>query len=102
LLTLARDRDACGRRKNLRERLQQFNVAPLDTCPTSHHVHLLVDAWERSEFSGFMRAVAGEFGWAYNHRKRQGKAYRGDNAASATRRGRPDEAPNRRLVQTKT
>jgi len=77
LLKFARDRDAY--RKKLRDRLQRFDVALLDYCLTSNHVHLLVDAQERSEVSGFMRAVAGEFGRAYNHRKRRSNAYWGDN-----------------------
>lgn len=77
LLRFARDRDAY--RKKLRERLQQFDVALLDYCLTSNHVHLLVDAQERSQVSGLMRTVAGEFGRAYNQRKRRSNAYWGDN-----------------------
>jgi REP element-mobilizing transposase RayT len=33
----------------------------LDYCVTCNHVHLLVDAAERDQLSGFMREVEGEF-----------------------------------------
>src|SRR5437867_888221 len=58
LLKFARDRDAY--RAKAREHLQQFDVSVLDYCVTSNHVHLLVDASERLEVSGFMREVASE------------------------------------------
>jgi len=77
LLKFARDRDAY--RAKLREHLHQFDMALLDYCLTSNHVHLLVDAEERLEVSGFMRAVAGEFARAYNQRKGRRNAYWGDN-----------------------
>jgi putative transposase len=63
----------------LREHLQQFDVSLLDYCLTRNHVHLLMDASERSEVSGFMREVAGEFAQAYNRRKARINAYWGDN-----------------------
>ena len=59
LLKFARDRDAY--RAKVREHSRQFNVSVLDYCVTSNHVHLLVDAPERSLVSGLMREVAGEF-----------------------------------------
>jgi putative transposase len=51
----------------------------LDFCVTSNHVHLLVDASERSEVSGFIRDVASEFARAYNRRKGRSNAFWGDN-----------------------
>jgi putative transposase len=77
LLKFARDRDAY--REKLREQLQEYEVSLLDYCLTSNHVHLLVDAAERQAVSGFMRQVAGEFGRAYNRRKRRMNAFWGDN-----------------------
>src|SRR6266699_5847073 len=56
LLKFARDRDAY--RAKVREHVQQFDLAVLDYCLTSNHVHLLVDAPERLAVSGFMRDVA--------------------------------------------
>ncbi len=67
LLKFALDRQAY--RAKLRERLPEFNVALLDYCITSNHVHLLLDAEERMQISGLMRTVAGEFARAYNRRK---------------------------------
>ena len=52
----------------MREHLRQFDISVLDYCVTSNHVHLLVDATERLEVSGFMREVASEFARAYNQR----------------------------------
>jgi len=77
LLKFARDRDAY--RAKLREYLRQFDVALLDYCLTSNHVHLLVDGQERVEVGGLMRTVAGEFARAYNQRKGRMNAYWGDN-----------------------
>jgi hypothetical protein len=42
-------------------------------------VHLLMDAEERSEVSGFMQEAAGEFAREYNRRKRRMNAFLGDN-----------------------
>ena len=77
LLKFARDRDAY--RDKLRETLHQFEVSLLDYCLTSNHVHLLIDAPARSEVSGLMQKVAGEFARAYNHRKGRTNAFWGDN-----------------------
>jgi len=77
LLKFARDRDAY--RAKAREHLRQFDVSVLDYCVTSNHVHLLVDASERLEVSGFMREVASEFARAYNQRKERANAFWGDN-----------------------
>jgi putative transposase len=77
LLKFARDRDAY--RAKLREHLAEFEVFLLDYCLTSNHVHLLMDAAEREQVSGFMREVAGEFARAYNQRKSRSNAYWGDN-----------------------
>jgi putative transposase len=77
LLKFARDRDAY--RAKLREHLPQFDVALLDYCLTSNHVHLLVDAAERAAISELMQSVAGEFGRAYNQRKDRANAYWGDH-----------------------
>ncbi len=77
LLKFARDRDAY--RSLLREHLRQFDVALLDYCITSNHVHLLLDACEREAISGLMREVAGEFSRYYNRRKERRNAFWGDN-----------------------
>jgi REP-associated tyrosine transposase len=57
----------------------QFEVALLDYCLRSNHVHLSVDAEEKEEVEGLMREVAGEFGKAYNTRKGRSGGYWGDN-----------------------
>jgi REP element-mobilizing transposase RayT len=77
LLKFARDRDAY--RAKVREHVQQFDLAVLDYCLTSNHVHLLVDAPDRFAISGFMREVASEFARAYNRRKHRTNAFWGDN-----------------------
>jgi putative transposase len=77
LLKFARDRDAY--RGLLREHLRHFDVALLDYCVTSNHVHLLIDAEERLEVGRFMREVASEFARAYNRRKDRSNAFWGDN-----------------------
>lgn len=51
----------------------------MDYCITSNHGHLLVDAEERLEVSGFMQEVASEFAREYNRRKRRMNAFWGDN-----------------------
>ena len=63
----------------MREKLRHFELALLDYCLTSNHVHLLVDAEEKLEVSGFMREVAGEFARQYNQRKGRINAVWGDN-----------------------
>jgi REP element-mobilizing transposase RayT len=63
----------------VREHLRRFDVALLDYCITSNHVHLLVDAEERLEVSGLMREVASEFARACNRRKGRSDAFWGDN-----------------------
>jgi putative transposase len=77
LLRFARDRDAY--RAKVREHLRRFDVALLDYCITSNHVHLLLDASDRLDVSGFMREVAGEAARAYNRRKGRTNAFWGDN-----------------------
>ena len=69
LLKFARDRNAY--RAKLREHLLQHQLWLLDYCLTCNHVHLLVDAPERSQMSAWMQRVAGEFARAYNRRKVQ-------------------------------
>jgi len=54
-------------------------VSLLDYCVTSNHVHLLVDASDRSQISGLMREVASESARAYNRRKGRLNAFWGDN-----------------------
>jgi len=76
-LKFARDRDAY--RSKMREALRQFEIWLLDYCLTSNHVHLLIDAEERLEVSGFMQKVAGEFARGYNQRKGRTNAFWGDN-----------------------
>jgi putative transposase len=66
-------------RARLRRHLQHFDLALLDYCLTSNHVHLLIDAQDRLEVSRFMRSVAGEFARAYNRRKQRTNAFWGDN-----------------------
>jgi REP element-mobilizing transposase RayT len=63
----------------LRRQLKDFELSLLDYCVTSNHVHLLVDAEDRSQVSGLMRNVAGEFARAYNRRKERMNAFWGDN-----------------------
>jgi len=77
LLKFAMDRDAY--RAKLREHLTQFEVALLDYCTTSNHVHLLLDAEEQMQISGLTRRVAGESARGYNRRKEQMNAFWGDN-----------------------
>ena len=77
LLRFARDRDAY--REKLREHVKKYDVWLLDYCITSNHGHLLVDAQERVEVSGFMQEVASEFAREFNRRKRRMNAYWGDN-----------------------
>ena len=77
MLKFALDRDQY--RARLRDRLPEFGVALLDYCITCNHVHLLLDAEERSQISGLMRTVAGEFARAYNRRKARMNAFWGDN-----------------------
>jgi putative transposase len=77
LLKFACDRDAY--RDKLREHLQEFKIGLLDYCLTSNHVHMLLDAQDRLEISGFMREVAGEFSRFYNQRKGRSNAFWGDN-----------------------
>ena len=77
LLKFARDRESY--RAKLRERLPEFELGLLDYCVTSNHVHLLLDAPERNQISGFMRTVAGEFARIYNRRKGRMNAFWGDN-----------------------
>jgi putative transposase len=77
LLKFARDRDTY--RTLVRQHLECFDISVLDYCVTSNHVHLLVDASERAEVSGFMREVASEFARAYNRRKARSNAFWGDN-----------------------
>ena len=76
LLKFARDREAY--RAKMREYLAEFDISLLDYCVTSNHVHLLIDAEDRLEVSGFMRKVAGEFARAYNRRKARRNAFWGD------------------------
>jgi putative transposase len=77
LLKFARDRE--GYRAKLRQYLAEFEVALLDYCITSNHVHLLLDAEDRMQISGLMRSVAGEFARAYNRRKERMNAFWGDS-----------------------
>ena len=77
LLKFALDRD--GYRAKLRDHWPELEVALLDDCITSNHVHLLLDAEERMEISGLMRTVAGEFARAYHRRQERMNAFWGDN-----------------------
>ena len=77
LLRFARDRD--GYREKLREHVKKYEVGLLDYGITSNHGHLLIDAEERLEVSGFMQEVASEFAREYHRRKGRINAYWGDN-----------------------
>ena len=77
LFRFARDRDAY--RAKVWEHLKEFEISILDYCITSNHTHFLVDAEDRSEISGFIRQVDGEFAKAYNRRKGRENAFWGDN-----------------------
>jgi putative transposase len=59
--------------------VRKYKVFVLDYCITSNHVHLLLDAPERLEVSGFMREIASEFTRGYNRRKQRSNAFWGDN-----------------------
>src|SRR5205823_8602140 len=87
LLKFARDRDAY--RAKLREQLAHFEVALLDYCLTSNHIHLLVDVEERLDVSGLMRSVAGQLARAYNGRKKRLNAFWGDNFHATLVEGGP-------------
>jgi putative transposase len=76
LLKFACDRDAY--RTKLLERVGHYELWLLDYCVTSNHVHLVVDAPERDQLSGFMREVEGEFAKAYSRRKHRDNAFWGD------------------------
>lgn len=76
-MKFARDRN--GYREKLRQHVNKYDVWLLDYCITSNHGHLLVDAQERLEVSGFMQEVASEFAREYNRRKRRMNAFWGDN-----------------------
>ncbi len=76
LLKFGRDRNAY--RAKLLEHLQSYEIWLLDYCLTSNHVHLLADAAEREQLSGFMREVEGEFAKDYNRRKHRSNAFWGD------------------------
>ena len=57
LLKFARDRDAY--RAKLREHLKQFDVALLDYCLTSNHVHLLVEVDPQFGVHRLVKAIKG-------------------------------------------
>ena len=76
LLRFVRDRNAY--RAKLLEHLGSYEISILDYCVTSNHVHLLADALEREQLSGFMREVEGEFAKEYNRRKKRSNAFWGD------------------------
>jgi len=63
----------------MREGLREFRVSLLDYCLTCNHVHLLIDAEEKEQVSGFMQKVAGEFARSYNRRKHRTDAVWGDS-----------------------
>jgi putative transposase len=63
----------------MREALGQFEICLLNYTITRNHVHLLVEAGNRFEVSGFIQKVAGEFARAYNCRKARMNAFWGDN-----------------------
>jgi putative transposase len=63
----------------MRDKLKEFDLSLLDYCLTCNHVHMLADAEEKAQISGFMREVAGEFARKYNQRKGRINAVWGDN-----------------------
>jgi len=77
LLKFARDRE--DYRARMRAKLREFDVCLLDYCLTCNHVHLLAEAKDKLQISGFMREVAGEFARQYNRRKGRLNAVWGDN-----------------------
>ena len=82
LLRFAHDKNAY--RKKLREAVSEFELALLDYCQTSNHVHLLAFAEETEQISGFMQMVEGEFAQSYNRRKHRSGAYWDDRFHSTT------------------
>ena len=77
LLKFARDREAY--RARMRAKLREFDISLLDYCLTCNHVHLLAEAGDKLQISGFMREVAGEHARQYNRRKGRLNAVWGDN-----------------------
>lgn len=77
LLKFAKDRD--NYRRKIRDGLREFSLSLLDYTITGNHIHLLVEASDKAELSGFMRKVAGEFARYYNRRKQRCNAVWGDN-----------------------
>jgi putative transposase len=63
----------------MRAKLREFELSLLDYCLTCNHVHLLAEAEDKLQISGFMREVAGEFARQYNRRKGRLNAVWGDN-----------------------
>ena len=76
-LKFAKDRDAY--RSKLREGLSQVDVQLYEYAITSNHVHLLLEADEKSEVSCLMQRVAGEIASSYNRRKKRSNAFWGDS-----------------------
>lgn len=77
LLKFAKDRHAY--RRILREGLSEFKASLYDYAITSNHVHLLLEGADKSQISGLMQKVAGEFARHYNRRKRRTNAVWGDS-----------------------
>jgi REP element-mobilizing transposase RayT len=48
--------------------LREFEVSVLDYCLTCNPVHLLAEADDKLQSSGFMREAAGEFARQHNRR----------------------------------
>ena len=77
LLKFAKDRE--GYRQKLREGLREFPLSLFDYTITCNHIHLLLEASDKTVLSAFMRKVAGEFARGYNRRKERTNAFWGDN-----------------------
>ena len=73
MLRFAKDRDAY--QEMLRQKLRDCPVSLFNYCLTSNHVHLLLHTDTMDALPAWMKSPAGEFGQAYNRRKKRSGAY---------------------------
>jgi len=73
LLKFAKDRNEY--RRLAIDMAKEYQVAVLNYCLTSNHVHLLLEAKGKALISQFMHDLAGTFALQYNRRKKRSGAY---------------------------